>query len=180
MASETEIINRVYDSTVDRLKVTSIGDVGSGATDSGNPIKVAGVYNTSPPSFTNGQRANLQTDSQGRLKVTIPPLSSSTDSVATVGQVSTTGTPSTVASSATNTTLLASNSSRMGATITNESTAVLYVKFGATASLTSYAVTLAGSSTAPYAYLEVPFRYSGIIDGIWASANGNARVTELT
>jgi hypothetical protein len=30
------------------------------------------------------------------------------------------------------------------------------------------------------AYYEVPFGYTGRIDGIWASANGNARVTEMT
>jgi hypothetical protein len=29
-------------------------------------------------------------------------------------------------------------------------------------------------------YYEVPFGYPGAIDGIWASANGNARITELT
>jgi hypothetical protein len=28
-------------------------------------------------------------------------------------------------------------------------------------------------------YYEVPFGYVGAIDGIWASANGNARITEI-
>ena len=91
-----------------------------------------------------------------------------------------TGTSSNVASSASSVTILAANNARKGATITNDSTQVLYLKFGATASTSSYAVVLAGSSAAPFAYYEVPFGYVGIIDGIWASANGNARVTELT
>ena len=86
-----------------------------------------------------------------------------------------TGTASNIASSATNVTLLASNASRRGATIYNESTQVLYLKLGATASATSYTVQVGAS-----AYYEVPFNYTGIIDGIWASANGNARITELT
>lgn len=80
-----------------------------------------------------------------------------------------------VASSATSVTLLSANSSRLQATIYNDSTQVLYVKFGTTASTVSYTVQLTSQ-----AYYEVPARYTGRIDGIWASANGNAYVTELT
>lgn len=86
-----------------------------------------------------------------------------------------TATLSNVASSASNVTLLTANVARKGATIYNDSSAILYVKFGATASTSSYTVQLPAS-----AYYEVPFSYTGRIDGIWASANGNARVTELT
>ena len=50
--------------------VTAAGNVASGATDSGNPVKVGGVYNSTLPTFTTGQRADLQTDSNGRLIVT--------------------------------------------------------------------------------------------------------------
>jgi hypothetical protein len=70
---------------------------------------------------------------------------------------------------------LSSNSSRLGATIYNDSTQVLYVKLGATASTSSFTVAMVASS-----YYEVPYNYTGIIDGIWASANGNARICELT
>jgi hypothetical protein len=75
-----------------------------------------------------------------------------------------------------NTTLLASNANRLGATIYNDSTVALYVKLGATASTTSFTVKMSAG-----AYYEVPFNYTGIIDGIWASdASGAARITELT
>jgi len=47
------------------------GDVASGATDSGNPVKVGGVYNTTLPTFTNGQRANFQVGTAGSLNVTV-------------------------------------------------------------------------------------------------------------
>jgi hypothetical protein len=51
---------------------------------------------------------------------------------------------------------------------------VLYVKFGATASTTSYTVQMAAG-----AYYEFPRpTYSGAVEGIWASATGSARVTE--
>lgn len=97
-----------------------------------------------------------------------------------VAQKAITATLSNVAGSATSVTLLAANNNRVGATITNDSSVVLYIKFGTTASTTSYTVVLAGAASAPFSYYEVPAGYAGRIDGIWASATGNARVTEIT
>lgn len=86
-----------------------------------------------------------------------------------------TPTVTSVNDTATSTTLLASNASRLGATVYNDSTVNLFVKLGATASATSFTVRLE-----PNTYYEVPFGYTGIIDGIWASdASGAARITEL-
>lgn len=82
---------------------------------------------------------------------------------------------SSVVGSASSVVLLPSNSSRLGATIYNDSSAVLFVKLGVTASNTDYTVKLF-----PMSYWEVPFGYTGEIDGIWASAAGFARVDELT
>jgi hypothetical protein len=80
-----------------------------------------------------------------------------------------------VTASASNVTLLASNSARRMAMIYNDSTSILYVKLGATASSTSYTIQMQ-----PYAYYELPIPvYTGIIDGIWVAANGSARVTEI-
>jgi hypothetical protein len=79
-----------------------------------------------------------------------------------------------VASSATSVNLFAANGAAQGRAVTNDSTAVLYLKFGTTASATSYTVQLAAG-----AYYEFPRpTYGGAVDGIWASANGNARTTE--
>lgn len=47
------------------------GNVASAATDSGNPVKVGAVFNTTLPTFTTGQRGDLQIDSRGRLITTI-------------------------------------------------------------------------------------------------------------
>lgn len=90
---------------------------------------------------------------------------------------SATATLSNVASSASSVTLLALNAARLGASIYNDSSAILYVKFGSTASSTSHVVQIAGGG-----YYELPTTsvYTGIITGIWASATGSARVTELT
>lgn len=81
----------------------------------------------------------------------------------------------TVSVLATNTTILASNAARRGATIYNESGALVFVKLGATASLTSYTAQIP-----VLGYYEVPYGYTGIIDGITAAVTAVTRVTELT
>jgi hypothetical protein len=77
-------------------------------------------------------------------------------------------------SSASNGTLFAAATGRVnGRTVFNDSTAVLYLKFGATASATSYTVQIAAGG-----FFEFPVPvYGGQVDGIWASANGAARLT---
>lgn len=46
-----------------------VGNVASGAADSGNPVKVGGVFNPTMPSFTAGQRGDVQINSFGGLLV---------------------------------------------------------------------------------------------------------------
>lgn len=80
-----------------------------------------------------------------------------------------------VASSATSVNLFAANESTSGRLVYNDSTAVLYVKFGATASTTSYTVQVPAGGL-----FEFPGPiYGGAVDGIWGTANGNARLTEV-
>jgi hypothetical protein len=87
-----------------------------------------------------------------------------------------TGTPSSVASSTSAVTLIASSSSATSRTIYNDSTSTLYVGEFATAaasvSLTTYTV-----QVAPGGFYTVSPEYSGQVQGIWATVNGNARVT---
>lgn len=87
-----------------------------------------------------------------------------------------TGAVTSVGDSAVNVTLLASNANRLGATFWNTSSAILYLKLGATATSASFTVAMAANS-----YFEVPYGYTGIIDGIWASdAGGVVVITELS
>ena len=96
--------------------------------------------------------------------------------VRTVAASSATGTQSSVAASATDVTVLASNADRRGASVYNDSSVILYLLLAnATSSATAYTVKMQ-----PDDYFEVPFGYTGIIKGIWASATGSTRVTELT
>ncbi len=88
-----------------------------------------------------------------------------------------TATLANVASSATSVTLFAANGHALTRKIWNDSTAVLYLAYGtAAASTTNYTVQLAAQ-----AYFEFPQPvYGGAVTGIWASANGSARTTEVT
>lgn len=96
-------------------------------------------------------------------------------SVTVIEPTSTTSTPSSVNASITSITILAANSIRKGGTIWNNSTARLYIEFGATASTSAFTAILEASG-----YYEIPFNYTGAISGIWLAANGNALVRELT
>jgi hypothetical protein len=131
-----------------------VGAAAAGAAAVGNPVLVAGIDGS-------GNVRRLLTDTTGRLVM--------------IDERSSTSTISRTATSGSNATILASNTSRLGATIVNESNKVLYVKFGATASTTSYTVQISALG-----YYEVPFDYTGQIDAILASGSGFAEVTELT
>lgn len=118
------------------------------------------VNNTSGAAAVNIQDGGNSITVDGTLAVTFPASSSATES--------------NVSASVSNVTLLVSNASRKTAMVYNDSTSDLYVKFGATASTSSFTVKLVAN-----AYYELPLPvYTGIIDGIWTVAVGNARITE--
>lgn len=54
------------------------GNAASGAADSGNPVKIGGIYNVTTPTVANGQRSDLQTGSRGSLRVELMRPSSAT------------------------------------------------------------------------------------------------------
>jgi hypothetical protein len=94
----------------------------------------------------------------------------------TASNAASTNTRSSIAGAAVDTLILATNTSRLGATVFNDSTAILYLSLGtAAASTTDFTLKMSAAS-----YYEVPFGYTGQIRGIWASATGSARVGELT
>lgn len=81
---------------------------------------------------------------------------------------------STVAGSASSVTVLAANTDRVRCVVVNDSSAILYLKEGTTASTSSFTYKLSAGDTV------IIDDYTGKLDGIWASATGNARVTELS
>ena len=85
-----------------------------------------------------------------------------------------------IASSTSSTVLFSDNPKRMGATVYNSSTAILYVKLGTEASSSSFNVALAALTGGIGGYYEVPGGYTGPVTGVWASANGSAKTAELS
>ena len=79
-----------------------------------------------------------------------------------------------VASSITTVTLINDNVARKGAMVYNDSTSILYLALGSGASVTSFTYQISASSL-----YTIPFGYTGIVTGVWASVNGNARITEV-
>jgi hypothetical protein len=84
------------------------------------------------------------------------------------------GTTSSVQASVSSVSLLPANSIRLGATIYNDSSGFLFVKLGAGASTGDFNIKLF-----PFGYYEVPFSYTGQIDGVWNTNIGFARIGEL-
>lgn len=86
------------------------------------------------------------------------------------------GTLANVAASATTVQLRASTAGRLGLIVANDADVSLYLKYGATASLTSFTAKIP-----PRGLWEMPQPiYTGVVDGIWdASPTGAARVTEV-
>ena len=87
-----------------------------------------------------------------------------------------TATLTNVVTSTTSAILLAANVARRQVFIYNDSNSTLYVKFGTTASVTSFTVLIPKNG----AWESVLNSYTGTIDGVLSSGAGTARVTEVT
>lgn len=53
----------------DQSAIQVVGNSAAAAADSGNPLKVGGVFMTTKPTYTDGQRTNFQTGARGELIV---------------------------------------------------------------------------------------------------------------
>lgn len=186
------------------LKVTGSLSVGgttdnsayTAGTSTGTPTM--GFYHSTIDAVTDGRAAtvgitakrallvNLQNASGTEIgtastpvQVSLANTGSNATAVAVSGTVgisaSSTAAITSVASSATSVALLSSNTGRKSATFFNESTATLYLAFAATSSLTAYTVQIP-----PASFYELSINYTGAISGIWSTANGSVRITELT
>ena len=176
----------------------AVGAAADGAAVTGNPVLIAGQDGTNAQSLltdTSGRPNVVGAAAQGAAVAGNPVLGAGEDASgnvqrlrtaiappvdATPGQVvrqvvAQTATQTSVAGSAASVTLLAANANRLGATLYNDSTQNFFVKLGTTASNTSFTVRMPSQS-----YYEVPFGYTGRIDGIQNVANGSMRVSELT
>jgi hypothetical protein len=126
----------------------------------GDPDTAAAI---APVSATHGLLVNLGANNDVTVTGTVATTKATTATLANVNDA------------ASSTTLQASNAARLALIIFNDSTEILYVKYGSSASATSFTHKLFPGES----YRED--LYTGIVTGIWASdASGAARMTELT
>lgn len=134
------------------------------------------VANSTAPTATAGQQLALQGDLNGNLKVV---LVNSTDAspipVTNANDNAGTAVLTSVAASITSVSLLASNTARKSFSLYNDSSSVLYVAYAATASNSAYTV-----KVQPQAFHVPDKNYTGAISGIWVTAAGAAKMTELS
>ena len=106
-------------------------------------------------------------------------------SIASFGSISSTGSPvataaatTSVAAAVTPVSLLAADTNRAGASITNDSTAIMYALVGTgTASSTNYTFAVDGKTTVG-GQIDLPsWAVPLAVTAVWASATGSARVT---
>lgn len=112
--------------------------------------------------------------------VTDSSVNAAVDAVGLTVRPGKTATPTTsrVAAAITSTQLLAANANRLNASIYNDSTDTLYVKYGTAAAATSKKFALKAGE-----YWEMPTGgtiHTGIIHGLWTGTNGAADISEET
>ena len=179
----------------------------NGATDAGSPLKIGGRASAAAPSsvssdgdrvngwfLRNGAQAAVITaagaliggDATNGLDVDVTRLPALVAGSANIGDVdiasvqkAATATLTSVNDTASSTTLLSATAGRLGLILYNDSTVACYVKFGTTASTTSFTKRMVPGET--WDLTNALHVYTGRIDAIWASdASGAMRITELT
>ena len=155
---------------VEALLTTLQADVADGValSTAGATNEMLGIASDNAGSLTTyGVQIGYQFDDQFRTV-------KNTDALPVKEQGSVTGGVTTFTST-TYGTIATANTTRLGCTIFNEGAGNLHVILGtATASTSSYTVRLSSGD-----YYEVPFNYTGLIGGIFATT-GTARVTQLS
>lgn len=125
-------------------------------------IMAAGTYTSTLPTLSTTDKVLLQTTARGELL-------SSHGAFSTAAVTSTTVATSSV-------TVIAANSNRRALLLYNDGGNVVYVKFGTSASTSSFTVRLPANTVYE---LPVPM-YSGIITAIRSSGTGAVLATEVT
>lgn len=128
------------------------------------------------PGYTDGETASLPVDKlTGALLTYGRRLTAIHDTIAVVPKAYSAAESYTIPSATTETVILQANASRHWGNIENLSTSALFIKFGTGVSLTSFSIRIPANS-----YRELTLPYSGVITGIWETANGNAYATEVS
>ena len=164
------------ESQITELKSVTISDAGGSITVDGSVsisnFPASQVVNTGLiQPLTDAQLRNAPVSVSGTFWQTIQPVKLIAASTSVLTSVS---------SSTTSSILKAANINRRTLIIANDSTAILYIAFAATASISAYTLSLypLNNSIASTVIIKGD-DYSGDVSGIWMSANGSAKITEV-
>jgi hypothetical protein len=151
--------------TLGGLRIDGVYAVATANATAADVMNSGGYVTTAAPTYVTGQLNPLSLDTSGNLRVTgfVTTNKAATSSVTSVATVATT-----------NVTLLASNATRVFASIFNNTGKTMYIKLGTTASIVSFTTQLFDKS-----YWEIPNDYTGQIDA-FTLGTGTVLVTELT
>ncbi len=149
--------------TVGGLRIDGVYPTGTATASAPNALEMGAISVSTPPTYTAGQLNALTTDVGGSLRVVTN--KATTASVTSVSVSATTATS-----------LLASNTARVFASIFNNGTkGTMYVLLGSgTASATNFSITLL-----PASYWEVPVDWTGVVSCFSTNAS-TVLLTELT
>lgn len=193
--ARTVLVGGQHDGKIENIKVDQTGAIvvnATGQQSSADSFSVVLASNQPAITVTANAGTNLNTstlalESGGNLAGINTKLPASlgaktaANSLSVTQAFAATSTLANVASSATSVSLLAANNNRKTAIIINDSTSDLYVTLNASAaSTTNYSLFLAAKVGNTPSFLAINGDdYSGEIRGIWSSANGFARITEI-
>ena len=149
--------------TVGGLRIDGVYPTGTATASAPDAIELGAITVAGPPTYTTGQLNALTTDVGGNLRVVT--------NKASTAAVTSVAVPATTATS-----LLASNTSRVFASLYNNGTkGTMYVLLGAgTASAANFSITLL-----PASYWEVPVDWTGAVS-CFATNSSTVLCTELT
>lgn len=160
-ATSTSLIVRVFE--MDSARLVSTLSMGSGGSGGGGISEVDVIYNSTPPSLSNGQEVQVQGDASGSLKVN-------------AGSYGGTPVQTNVSVTTSSTTIISANANRTALMISNSDlTNPIFIRLdGATATASN------GHRIAPGGYWESPpgFIVRSAVTGIATGAACNTVVSE--
>lgn len=166
------------------VSITTLPALATGTNNIGSITNITGTVSLPTGASTSANQTTTNTSLasiDGKLPASLGAKSASA-SLPVAPAFAATSTLTNVASSTTSVTLLAANNSRKTVIIVNDSTSDLYIAWSSSAASTgNFSIFLAGKVGNTPAFTSFSGEdYSGQVTGIWASANGNARITETS
>lgn len=150
---------------------TSAVDEAGFTAGAGQGTPAMGLFESAPSTLANGQIGVMGLTNDRKVKVS--------GSFSSAPITSGTAAHSNVAAANADTSLLASNASRLNFSLFNDATTTCWIKFAAGASKTSFVVELLPGQK--FSTSDLGVNWTGAINGFWDSGvTGNMRVLELT